>query len=356
MFKLFNLFKKKNKKPVSNETEKTVENITSTNKVQATREIFNPDYRKVQEIITILDKKTGFTDLSNSLKKICANIGEENFKKTDLADFLKQAESIMTAKIKDIEIKKQNLKKIEAQEFAIADIKRIGSLMSASPAKIEAMTFTLTELSGKLVGLKEKEDIINLADEFTSAFNNLKDVSYALNFTTERIDMLLEGQSQSESLNFYSKRYTELTQVYQGLQDKLNSLKISKFDLEKKLDVYKARVAKSKSNGLINLDWDGKKFAALNKIREDLVSGYEKFDAGCNFVNSNISKTINNLITANTELKVYESTLIPKLQKNVELVTPKADDLAQQKALLSETIKKEHKESKEVVSLLNLLY
>lgn len=356
MFKLFGFFKKKNKDKPSKQTAKAVEDKVPIKEQEIKKEIFNQDYNQVVEIISILDKKGGFTELTDDLKAILQTVGPENFKKSDLADFLKKAELFMTARIKDIELKKQELKKLEAQEFAVADIKRIGTLMSESPRKIDDMTLTLTDLMGKLEKLNESEDIVELCDEFSNAFKNLKDVSYALSFTAERCEMLLDGKSQSESLNFYSKRYSDLTNVYSDLQDKLRALKNSKADLEDRLIKYRNRVAKNKSGGLINLDWDGTKVAALKKIRDSLVEGFETFEAGCKFVNKNISKVLTNLISANVELKEYEKTLIPKLQNNVQIIEPKAKEFSEKKASLAKLIDKEHKDTKEAISLFNLLY
>ncbi len=298
-------------------------------------EDFSDDFALARSVVQQIKKIKRYSQMGQELANELNRHNKKEFKKANLVPFLTSAEDYVNAENTNLQTLTQKVNELQETIYAIEDIRRINTLIADSNANIPSLTKSLKEVKTKIGSIKEDTEIIQVVPEFTKAYDYIKEISYALKFTFDRLEYLADKDTQSDSIKFYSKQYNDFNTVYGGLSAKLTSLDEQSRILTQKLELYTKKIQMSKSQGLLNIDLDGKKRAALVKMRAELTEGYEQFDSSCLMIVKSAVTVIENLINANSELSGYLTTLCPKLKKNAEMMDSRynayQEDLTKQK-------------------------
>lgn len=335
---------------LQNEEEQTIK------KPEIIKEVIKTDYETAKEVAAEVKKIKRYSEMGNNIITELAKYDKKSFVKQDLKNFLTGAEEYVNEQNSQLTAIRQKAGELSQSVYAIEDIQRIYSLIFESSKDVSDLTASLTIIKKAMENIKDSTDILAIADDFSKAYDNLKQISYALSFTYDRIDFLLDKDSQADSLRFYSRQYGDYNGVYSSVSAKLNALTEKSESLEKKLTNYAKRVRMSSGNGLISIDWEGKKLNALNKQRLELTEGYEQLDTSCSLIVKNVTTIIENLINSDSELADYLITLLPKLKTNVETVEPKYKALADALNKYNEEAKSMTADLQTLIELMNRLY
>ncbi len=355
---MFNFFKKRKEKKAkksneinSNKIEQLDEQPVATNVENTFKPVdtppipddyetevfedFSDDFALARSVVQQIKKIKRYSQMGQELVNELNRHNKKEFKKANLVPFLTSAEDYVNAENTNLQTLTQKVNELQETIYAIEDIRRINTLIADSNANIPSLTKSLKEVKTKIGSIKEDTEIIQVVPEFTKAYDYIKEISYALKFTFDRLEYLADKDTQSDSIKFYSKQYNDFNTVYGGLSAKLTSLDEQSRILTQKLELYTKKIQMSKSQGLLNIDLDGKKRAALVKMRAELTEGYEQFDSSCLMIVKSAVTVIENLINANSELSEYLTTLCPKLKKNAEMMDSRynayQEDLTKQK-------------------------
>lgn len=301
-------------------------------------------------------KNTKYKNLTENLKKVLSSADKASFAKENLESYLTDAENIVNEENEKIKEEGTAMLNLKASVSAIEDIFRIERLIKDIPNKISELEVLLQEINQIVLSLDDTDDIIEISEKLDDAKNLLNDISYALRFTFDRLELLVDKESQHDSIKFYTIRYEEYSSLYNNLSARLSGLKELKDSLDQKLRMFAKKAKAMKSNGLINLDWDGKKYNVLLKMRNDIEEGYSQVESGCSLVSKNCTAIIQNVINSDSEFIQYIYGLIPKLSANVDLIKPKYAEIKDKYEMMYSTIKLHTEDLKFVIDKLNLLY
>lgn len=316
----------------------------------------NEEYDAVYSIASEIALVPKYKYFSDDLKDILLSKGKKEFKKEDLTDFLINAENVMNTECDLLATKKKLVDELRSSVSAIEDIFRIENLIKDASTKTLKLNNALSNILEKIDPDVDTDDILLVSEEFNETYIYVKDISYALGFLKERVDLLINRDTEIQSIVFYADRYKEYDSTFSNIAAKMNALQKNSDELEEKLEMYKKRAVALKGKGLINLDWDGSKFRQLEQIRKGLTEGYEKLENGCWLVKKNALTIIENLTNSDSELYDYVVTLIPKLTDNVERLKPKYQELTDKYKNIGEETESLSVQIKRAIEILNTLY
>lgn len=316
----------------------------------------NSDYDYAIRIADKIHALSGFRALATQLKNTVLDSDKATFTKADLADFLSYAETAVTEVYTETENKKAHAAATQESVLAAQDLFRIEKLISDAKEKVKVFKDGLVKINEKVSEIKDCDEIMDISEDFSESYTYLKDISYALKFTYERVDILVDRDSEYESLKFYADRYTQFSSVYGGLTAKVASLKSTKDSLDNKLESYTRQINSKSKKNIINYDITGQRTRKLNQTREQLVEGYTQVEKGCELANTNVTTIIENLLKGNDDVASYLSSLAPKLVKNVEIVKDKYNELKNSYDKMISEIENESKSIRTAIELFNSLY